>query len=1026
MSSDKTDGAKVHVEGVGGDTTLSKAQNSQQLADRRVRQLRTGVKPPYNPDRLASFLELNETHATAIRKKSRYEVGFGFDIVPVPDVDPDEAGEQEQAVAREFWRGRDSHWQTGPHQSAEPTTPEEVKELARQNYHSLGWCCLEILTDMEGRPTGLAHVPANTVRVRKPQSRYDQPRHPEEGTYVDGDAAQFASRGYVQIRDGQRRYFGEAGDRYHGLEPTISGGEDDPRVTYTAGPDSGKEPIYVDRETGEVATGDTDALPNGPANELIFVRNPSPLEQQYGVPDWVSAIRTIGSDEAAKDYNREFFDNDTIPRFVIKVTGGELTGESKEDLRQMLHGLREESHRAVILEVEKFQAQLDDDDVEIELEPLGQGISEEMDFRLFREKNEHEIAKVHEVPPILIGVTETSNRSNSQEQVADFANNVIAPEQHKFARRLYEIIHQQALGISDWTIDYELRGADQPKENADIARRKIQAVSGAIPVNRALEMVGEDPLPDDHPIDGETLVANVGQDTPPGGQPEGGSRSEDAPPEDNKIDERDWADIKADLVGKDQIETTTFDSGNLDEALYDFGEQQLFMSFHRPSGPSSLYVYVNVPATKWAGLTSAADPASYHYDNIRLAFAYVEITNFHSRLPEGPEPDPDEIPDDIPSELSASWGDGVRDFSERRKTPDGVPEDAYHIDDESECDGTAHEGPRGGLYCSPPSDEDIPGEGAIQDEAPDEWDGSEGARNQLQDAVESAVGEGATVGDALAAARDSIDGLDASGERVVAETAYVHQSETIEVGSENVDAGPVVRDAFSADGSDVRQAAEAALNDDYVEEPAYGPERHGSQPAFDAWRVEEDGSLLNDNTAELWGAAIDTTGNDNIPDDATTPPNTVGDPLPGAEGGDPVTAIGDSVSVTREVLRETFGETVPVARGVSGEFAEEIQEAAESGEDVEINHRALESWSTFPAHAEQFAEEGDEDGVIIRTEIPVDEVWGSSHTTPGLAEEENELIVGKDGPESYSPENIYIPEDEDMTELYTETTETGA
>ena len=653
MSSDNTDAVKVNVEGVGGDAALAKAQNSQQLADRRVRQLRTGVKPPYNPDRLASFLELNETHATAVRKKARYEVGFGFSIVPHSNIDQDEADDQERELARNFWRSPESQWQTGPHQSAEPTTPEEVKELARQDYHNIGWCCLEILTDMEGRPVGLAHVPANTVRVRKPQSRYDQARHPEEGEFVSGDAAEFASRGYVQIRDGQRRYFGEAGDRYRGLEATITG-NDDPRVTYTEDLDSNKDPIYVDRETGDVTVGDTDGLDNGPANELIFIRNPSPLEQEYGVPDWVSAIRTIGSDEAAKDYNRAFFDNDTIPRFVIKVTGGELTEESKNDLRQMLHGLREESHRAVILEVEQFAQQLDDD-IEIKLEPLGQGISEEMDFKLFREKNEHEIAKVHEVPPILIGVTQTSNRANSREQVADFANNVISPEQHKFGQRLYRILHQTALGITDWTIEYELRGADMPKENADVARRKIQAVRGAIPIDRALEMIGEEPLPEDHPVDGQTLVADVGGDTQPvGTRPEPDSdavpetRADHAPPTSNKAGERDWLTVEADLLDK-EIETTQFDSSNLDEGLYDFDAQELYLSFIREDGGNSLYAYVDVPATEWAALNSASSAGGYHYDSIRLEYPYIEITNFHDRLPEGPSPDPDDVPEDIPN-----------------------------------------------------------------------------------------------------------------------------------------------------------------------------------------------------------------------------------------------------------------------------------------------------------------------------------------------------------------------------------------
>lgn len=646
---DNDDATKVHVEGVGGGAQLSKSPNSQQLSDRRINTVRHGVKPPYNPDRLASFLELNETHATAVRKKSRYEVGFGFQITPHTDVDAEEADDQQREVARNFWRGPESRWETGPHQSAEPTTPAEVKELARQDFHSIGWCALEILTDMEGRPVGLAHVPANTIRVRKPQTQFDsgQPMHPETGDFVDGDLGELASRGYMQERDGRRRYFGEAGDRHRGQQVQISGG-DDPRVTYTTNDDNDKEPIFVDRENGDVAIGSADGLDNGPANELIFIRNPSPLEQDYGIPDWVSAIRTIGGDEAAKDYNRDFFDNDTIPRFVIKVTGGELTEESREDLREMLHGLREESHRAVILEVEKFQQQIDED-VEIKLEPLGQGISEEMDFQAYREKNEHEIAKVHEVPPILIGVTETSNRSNSDAQVADFARNIIGPEQHKFAQRLYRLIHQQYLGVRDWTIEYELRGADQPAEDAKVARRKISAVRGAIPVDRALEMVGEDPLPDDHPVDGQTLVSQVGRE-PVGGNNGGPStdRSVHAPPPENKIGERAWGEVEAELETK-EIEQMQFDSSNLDEGLYDLDEQELYLSFQRSEGQSSLYAYVGVPPTEWAALAQASSHGSYHYDHIRLEFPYIEITNFHDRLPEGPMPDAEDVPDDIPT-----------------------------------------------------------------------------------------------------------------------------------------------------------------------------------------------------------------------------------------------------------------------------------------------------------------------------------------------------------------------------------------
>ncbi|MCD2204419.1 phage portal protein [Halobacterium sp. KA-6] len=649
-----TDGdatAKLHVEGVGGNTTLSKATTSTQLAERRIHTAGVGVKPPYNPDRLAAFLELNETLAVGIRKKARYEVGLGFDLVPHPYIDADNANDQERAVVRDFWRGPGSRWQTSANRAAEPATPEEVKELARQDYHLVGWLALEVLTNNEGKPVGLAHVPARTIRVRRPQGAigHDQPQHPEDGRFVSDDLREFASRGYVQVRNGRRRYFGEFGDRYRGLEPTyIDNGDEPPTVTYSATEDE-EEPVFVDRESGDVALGSADALENEPANELIFIKNPNPLEDDYGVPDWVSAIRTISADEAAKDYNREFFQNDTIPRFVIKVTGGELSEESRNDLEAMLDGLREESHRAVILEVEKFQQQIDDD-VEIELEPLGQGISEEMDFRQFREKNEHEIAKVLEMPPIKIGVTESANYSNSDQQDKDFALEVIQPEQHKFSTRLYKTLHQTAFGVDDWTLDYELRGADQPKQEAKLAEQRVRAMrlAGVGLVDEAREELGLEPLGEPY---GSMTLQEFEEEF--GGNPTGEDETAaiHEPPEEYKVGSQDWDAVKSTLVEKDPIEQVQFSSSNLDEGLYDFEEQTLYLSFIREGGQNSLYAYVDVPPSEWAGLVSAGSAGGYHYDSIRLEYPYLEITNFHDRLPEGPTPDPGDIPEGVPSEL---------------------------------------------------------------------------------------------------------------------------------------------------------------------------------------------------------------------------------------------------------------------------------------------------------------------------------------------------------------------------------------
>ncbi|SEW10425.1 phage portal protein [Natrinema salifodinae] len=621
MSSDDTGETQIElsVDTLGNGKTMDKVRETTQLDERRISvDAGLGIQPPYDPETLAAFQEINETHQACIRKKSRYEVGYGFEIVPHPQADDPDPDSEEHDAVKTLWHGATSRWQIGPEGTA-ASTPEEVLELARQDYHGVGWAALEILVEGDGTPIGLAHVPATTVRVRK-TSKTIRTEDGEEKEVIE------KGHGYLQVRQGRRRYFGEAGDRY------------------------GDDKLFVDKETGEVASSAAE-LKNGPANELIFIPNPSPLSLYYGIPDWVAAMQTMGADQAAKEWNHDLFDHHGIPYYVVQVTGGTLTEDSKDELRDLMDNLKGTRYRTAILEVEEFEQEHDltgedDNDLDIELVPVGSREDLDMEFQKFRERNEHEIAKVHSVPPILINVTDTANRSNSKEQVREFAEDVIAPEQKKFESRLYQILHQTALGVDDWTIRFELRGADRPERDARIANNRIRAAQGAMTVDEARSELGLDPMPDGHDVAGDTLLANLGAGGNDGLPGEEFALEEQLPPEENKIGERNWADVEEDLATK-EIEQMQFSSSNLDEGLYDFDEQELYLSFKRDEGTSSLYAYVDVPAAEWSGLTSASSAGGYHYDNIRLKYPYVEITNFHDRLPEGPAPDPDEEPDDI-------------------------------------------------------------------------------------------------------------------------------------------------------------------------------------------------------------------------------------------------------------------------------------------------------------------------------------------------------------------------------------------
>lgn len=431
---------------------LDKAAETTQLGDRYGGDtIGGGIKPPYNPGKLAALQEINGTHAIAIGKKAQREVGFGFDIVPHPRADNPERGGEGFDTVDSFWNGRDSVWRIGP-EGTSTATPTEVFELSRRDYYGIGWLALELLYGDDGVPQGLAHLPAKTVRKRK-----------------DGSGAGY---GYVQERKGETRYFGEAPDRATGDQ-------------------------YVDAESGDTA--DSVGNVSTPANDLIFVPNPSPISLWYGVPDWVAEIPTMMADKAAKEFNGDFFEYDAIPQFLVIVEGGTLSEDAREDVRNMITKMREkEGRRVPVLDAEELADHgVDiDKDVEIRIETITRQGDEDMAFSEFRKLNEHDVAKVHEVPPQLVGVMADSNRSNIKEAIRDFTKEVIEPAQERFSNRLYRVIHQQALQVDDWTLEFETRGAENKRENAEVAATVVDSVGQAMTVREVRSEHGLTPQPE--------------------------------------------------------------------------------------------------------------------------------------------------------------------------------------------------------------------------------------------------------------------------------------------------------------------------------------------------------------------------------------------------------------------------------------------------------------------------------------------------------------------------------------------------
>lgn len=70
------------------------------------------------------------------------------------------------------------------------------------------------------------------------------------------------------------------------------------------------------------------------------------------------------------------------------------------------------------------------------------------------------------------------------------------------------------------------------------------------------------------------------------------------------------------------IDMMQFVSSNLHSGLYDRAHQDLYIRFHG----DRIYIYRFVPEDEWEGLKSASSHGSYHYHNIRMDYAYEELS----------------------------------------------------------------------------------------------------------------------------------------------------------------------------------------------------------------------------------------------------------------------------------------------------------------------------------------------------------------------------------------------------------------
>lgn len=192
-------------------------------------------------------------------------------------------------------------------------------------------------------------------------------------------------------------------------------------------------------------------------NEIIHIKEYSPLNTFYGVPDVIAAMPALLGDALAAQYNIDYFQNKAVPRYVVTLKGANLSAESEDKLFRFLQtGLKGQSHRTLYV---PLPGDTETNKVEFKMQPIENSV-QEGSFSLYRKQNRDDILVAHQVPLSKLGGGDSGAIAASLAQDRTFKEQVARPAQRNLEKILNKIIREKTdileLKFNELTLTDEL------------------------------------------------------------------------------------------------------------------------------------------------------------------------------------------------------------------------------------------------------------------------------------------------------------------------------------------------------------------------------------------------------------------------------------------------------------------------------------------------------------------------------------------------------------------------------------------
>jgi PBSX family phage portal protein len=352
------------------------------------------ITPPYNPYELASYYDTSFANHAAIDAKVENTVGLGYDFV----VSDRTSLKLEAASAEQIDRAR--------------------KRIERLKVQLRDW--IESLNQDESFSSIMEKVYTDVHAMGNGYIEIGRTTTGEIGYIGHIPAATMRVRrlrdGYVQLIANKVVYFRNFGAK------NVNYITDDPRP-----------------------------------NEIIHIKEYSPLNTFYGVPDVMAAMASILGDQLASQYNIDYFNNKAVPRYIVTLKGAQLTQDAEDKLFRFLQtGLKGQSHRTLYI---PLPGDSDTNKVEFKMEPI-ENEPQEGSFAQYRKQVRDDILIAHQVPLSKLGGSDSAQLAASLSQDRTFKEQVARPAQRNLEKILNKIIREKTdvleLKFNELTLTDEL------------------------------------------------------------------------------------------------------------------------------------------------------------------------------------------------------------------------------------------------------------------------------------------------------------------------------------------------------------------------------------------------------------------------------------------------------------------------------------------------------------------------------------------------------------------------------------------